>query len=147
MSDVLGMSHSKAQAKLRKSILFEILKLQACYRCKISIATIEEFSIDHKQPWLSATDPKAAFFDLNNIAFSHLKCNIKGSTGGLVTGAKQRAKTNCKYGHLFDEQNTRYSIQQNGNLRRGCRKCDRNRYCFISQNLRHKRGEVCKCQK
>lgn len=27
-------------------------------------------------PWLDSDNPISNFFDLNNIAFSHLKCNI-----------------------------------------------------------------------
>ncbi len=41
---------------------------------------MSEFSIEHKIPWQSAEDPKESFFDLDNIAFSHLKCNIKAAS-------------------------------------------------------------------
>lgn len=40
------------------------------------INTVEELSIEHKTPWLNSNNPKELYFDLNNIAFSHLSCNI-----------------------------------------------------------------------
>lgn len=33
--------------------------------------------IEHKIPWLDSDKPKELFFDLENIGFSHLSCNIK----------------------------------------------------------------------
>lgn len=40
---------------------------------------MDELSIEHKTPWLDSEDPKALFFDLNNIAFSHLSCNVSAA--------------------------------------------------------------------
>jgi len=80
-SQALGMSHGKAANKLRKIILFSFicyLNLNKCYRCEKQIKDIEDLSIEHKTAWLHAEDPYETFFDLNNIAFSHLKCNIRG---------------------------------------------------------------------
>ena len=37
---------------------------------------MSDLSIEHKVPWMSADNPIDAFFDLDNIAFSHLKCNV-----------------------------------------------------------------------
>lgn len=42
--------------------------------------------MEHKIAWLDGNDPISLFFDLNNTAFSHLKCNIA-----------DRRKTNKKY--------------------------------------------------
>jgi hypothetical protein len=39
----------------------------------------KELSIEHKIPWLDSEDPKDLFFNLNNIAFSHLTCNVKAA--------------------------------------------------------------------
>lgn len=77
-SKQLGMSFGTAQNRLRKQIMFDLLnrldKL-LCFRCSKKITTVHELSVDHKQPWLdSETD---LFWDLNNIAFSHLSCNCK----------------------------------------------------------------------
>jgi len=38
--------------------------------------TRENFTIEHKVPWLDSEDPVKMFFDLDNIAFSHHKCNV-----------------------------------------------------------------------
>lgn len=53
------------------------LGLLVCYRCGEPINAVEEFSIDHKEAWLDK-NPKL-FWDLQNIAFSHSRCNSKAS--------------------------------------------------------------------
>jgi len=78
----LGMSFGTATARLRKLIMFELVKrcgLDKCYRCGQSIEKIENLSIEHKEAWMDSRNPKELFFDLNNIAFSHLKCNTGAS--------------------------------------------------------------------
>jgi hypothetical protein len=40
-------------------------------------------------------------------------------------GAINIAKTHCKHGHLFDEQNTRWYQGANGRMYRACRACRR----------------------
>lgn len=78
----LGMPIGTASAKLRKAILFRYVQKcgdDICFQCQKPITDIEDFSIEHKQPYLNAEDPVSLFFDLDNIAFSHLGCNIKAS--------------------------------------------------------------------
>ena len=75
----LGMPVGTASHKLRKLILFTLLRQcnkDTCHRCDETIETIEELSIEHVTAWLDSKAPKELFFDLKNIAFSHLKCNI-----------------------------------------------------------------------
>ena len=75
----LGMPIGTAGNRLRKEIMFKLLtKLNEniCYRCGKKIESAEELSIEHKEPWLDSPNPKELFFDLENIAFSHLSCNI-----------------------------------------------------------------------
>lgn len=75
----LGMDDSTALHKLRKLILFSLVQQTAqdvCFRCQTKIDTVGELSIEHKMPWLDSSNPVSTFFDLNNIAFSHLRCNI-----------------------------------------------------------------------
>jgi len=75
----LGIDAATASHQLRKLILFSLVQQTArdiCFRCQTKIEAIEEFSIEHKMPWLDSTNPVRVFFDLDNIAFSHLKCNI-----------------------------------------------------------------------
>jgi hypothetical protein len=73
----LGMPFGTACARLRKQILFQLikrLKEDVCYRCGKKIKDVAELSIEHKKAWFNI-DSKL-FWDLNNIAFSHLRCNI-----------------------------------------------------------------------
>ena len=75
----LGMSHGTAANRLRKMILFSLvceLKRNVCYQCNKEIISVGDLSIEHKEPWLQADNPVTSFFDLDNIAFSHLSCNI-----------------------------------------------------------------------
>jgi hypothetical protein len=73
----LGMPWGTASNRLRKEILFNLLKKyheNVCYRCDKEIETSQELSIEHKKAWLNV-DVKL-FWDLDNIAFSHLICNV-----------------------------------------------------------------------
>jgi hypothetical protein len=75
----LGEPQGTAANRLRKMILFSLLVevgRDACYRCEQKIERVEELSVEHKAAWLDSPDPKGLFFDLKNIAFSHLRCNI-----------------------------------------------------------------------
>lgn len=70
------MSYGTAQHRLRKLVLFDLLKRHnenSCFRCGHTIEGADELSIEHKQPWLDAS--AKLFWDLSNIAFSHLRCN------------------------------------------------------------------------
>lgn len=74
----LGIPHGTATHQLRKLIIFRFIKvlgLDNCFQCGHKIANVDELSIEHKIPWLDSENPKELFFDLDNIAFSHLKCN------------------------------------------------------------------------
>ena len=75
---LLGEPHGTAAHKLRKAIIFKYVQMMehdTCYRCSKKIESIDDLSIEHKTAWQSAPDPRAAFFDLSDIVFSHLKCN------------------------------------------------------------------------
>jgi len=75
----LGRSYGSAVHHLKKAILFSLAKelgRHYCFQCGAEIENIEEFSIEHKIPWLDSINPSGLFFDLENIAFSHLKCNV-----------------------------------------------------------------------
>lgn len=100
--EILGMPFGTAKYQLSKILLFDLAGkagLLSCFRCDAVIETIEEFSIEHKENWRSSPAPREAFFDLGNIAFSHLACNH-------VHGLK-----------------TRQSVHGWGKYRSGCR-CD-----------------------
>ena len=75
-SQQLGMSYGTAAHRLRKIVLFDVLRRHnenICFRCGFSIDSAAELSIEHKQPWLDVSAD--LFWDLSNIAFSHMRCN------------------------------------------------------------------------
>jgi hypothetical protein len=77
-SEQLGMPIGTAQNRLRKSIMFAMMRqlnVDTCHQCNEAIEDIGDLSIEHVDAWLDSDDPTAKFFDLNNIAFSHLSCN------------------------------------------------------------------------
>jgi len=74
----LGVSHTTAASKLKKMLLFNMVRRlgeDVCFRCGKRIEGADELSIEHKVPWLHSKDPIELFFDLDNIAFSHRKRN------------------------------------------------------------------------
>ena len=74
---LLGMPMGTANARLRKMILFNLSKkcgMDICIRCNNPIERIEDFTIEHIQPWEHRNSK--LFWDLSNIAFSHSKCNV-----------------------------------------------------------------------
>jgi len=76
---LLGMPFGTANGKLKKMLLWHFatkLKMLVCYHCGELIETLEEFSIEHTEPWMSAADPVGVFFDVEKIAFSHINCNV-----------------------------------------------------------------------
>lgn len=81
----LGMPFGTATSRLRKQLLFKYVRLAGddiCHVCGEYIESIEEFTIEHKQPWFNRASGEELFWDLDNIAFSHANCNrphIKGA--------------------------------------------------------------------
>lgn len=74
----LGMNYGTASNRLVKDILFSLIVetgKDVCYQCGEKIQR-EALSIEHKIPWLDSENPTQVFFDLDNIAFSHLRCNV-----------------------------------------------------------------------
>jgi hypothetical protein len=72
----LQMSYSTAVGRLRKMLLFRQLKKykdNVCVRCGLEIAVVEELSVEHIKPWEGRS--AELFWDLDNVQFSHLRCN------------------------------------------------------------------------
>lgn len=81
-AEQLGMPIGTASNRLRKSIIFHLIKefgKNTCYQCGEVIDSEKELSIEHKVPYLDSPDPVGLFFDMNNIGFSHLGCNSSAS--------------------------------------------------------------------
>lgn len=88
----LGMSHGAATSRLRKLVLFRQLQKchdNICIRCNNVIATADELSIEHIEPWEGRS--AELFWDLDNVAFAHMKCNLlERHTRSKEIGEKQR---------------------------------------------------------
>ena len=85
----LGMNPSTAASRLVKDILWKLLQdtgQDSCCKCSEQM-TRDTFSIEHIQPWMDSVDPLGLYFDLENISFSHLSCNI--------SDARRDRPTNC----------------------------------------------------
>lgn len=76
----LGINPGTASNRLVKDILFKFVTDagHVCFRCGLPM-TRQNFSIEHKIAWLDSADPVGLYFDLNNIAYSHLKCNVEAA--------------------------------------------------------------------
>lgn len=76
VADLLGIPHGTAANRLRKALLFKYVCLaghDTCFNCGQKITSVNELSIEHIKPWEGISAD--LFWDLDNIAFSHLKCN------------------------------------------------------------------------
>jgi len=99
-SSQLGMSSGKASNILLKDILWDfIVKTNQNYCCKCNLQMHRlTFSIEHIQPWLDSENPTDLFFNLNNISFSHLICNIKSArrTNKILDRDKYKEQTKIR---------------------------------------------------
>lgn len=72
----LGMPFGTANHRLKKNIMFDMmvrLEEDTCFKCGEKIQSADQLSIEHRVPWLDVSTD--LFWDLDNIAFSHLACN------------------------------------------------------------------------
>lgn len=94
----LGMHPSTASGRLVKDVLWSLIiqtgQDKCCKCCKPM--SRETFSIEHIKPWLDSDDPIGLYFDLKNIGFSHISCNISDARKPHKTGetAKERGARN-----------------------------------------------------
>jgi hypothetical protein len=76
LAQQLGMPYGTACNRLRKNILFSLLKKlkeNTCFKCGQVIQSVDDLSIEHKLPW-EGRDADL-FWDIENISFSHVGCN------------------------------------------------------------------------
>jgi hypothetical protein len=72
---ISGMPRGTANARLRKKVLFELLRsveCNICYHCGKTIPISEDLALEHVEDWKDDDD---LFWKLSNIAFSHLDCS------------------------------------------------------------------------
>jgi hypothetical protein len=122
----LGIPHGTASNRLRKLVLFDVLRRHGENVCGSQpIETAEELSIKHKKPWEGVS--VELFWSLDNIAFSHLRCNRNHRHEG---GGAQRRKVgpegtawcrSCK-AFLPEAKFSRHSSRWNG-LQPWCNGC------------------------
>ncbi len=88
-AEQLKMNPSTASGRLVKDIIFGFLVKEkiVCHHCDRPM-TRENYSIEHKEPWLDSENPVGLYFDLENISFSHLRCNIKASRNNMTSKQK-----------------------------------------------------------
>lgn len=96
----LGVSASTLSNQLKKALLFKYVKLAGhnyCFQCGAEIENVKDLSVEHKTPWLDTEKPKELFMDLDNIAFSHLSCNVRAARpSGWNHGTDNMMRTGCK---------------------------------------------------
>lgn len=92
-NDQLGQNYSTASYTLVKDLLFSLIietGRDLCFRCGEPVSRAD-FSIDHIEPWLHTASPISLFFDIGNIAYSHLSCNTAAARKSLKTEEEKEA--------------------------------------------------------
>ena len=93
IKEQLGVAQGTAANRLKKKIMFDFVQrlgLDNCHQCGEKIQTAKELSVEHIKPYLHSGKAEELYFDLNNIAFSHFKCNCGAG------GAAKRKSYNGK---------------------------------------------------
>lgn len=120
--DALGISYGAACNRLRKNLLFTLasrLGLLNCHRCGGMIETVAEFSIDHITAWENSGSPIDIFFDVENIAFSHLRCNIAAASKDAqrIYSSKQE-KSRKNFRTYYEKNKKEWNARRNERRRK-----------------------------
>lgn len=97
----LGMNPSTASGRLVKDLLWNFVETtgqMACCKCGEPMSR-ETFSIEHVTPWLDSDDPVGLYFEIENISYSHLRCNVEAARKTLVEtpcGTRGAYRKGCK---------------------------------------------------
>ncbi len=92
-SQQLGMNFGTACYRLERMLVLRLLKRLGedfCFRCGSRIERVEDLSTEHKKDWQDI-DP-ALFWDLDNIAFSHKRCNYSATKRRPSQGTKSKMR-------------------------------------------------------
>ena len=114
MKDYLGIDKGTAMHRLKKIIMFELSKkagMDRCHRCKLLITDVSEFSVEHIEPWL--WNSVELFWDMNNIAFSHLSCNSSFTKVKKNCGSYSKYLRGCRCPVCYKEYKVRKKIHDN----------------------------------
>lgn len=95
----LKINPSTASGRLVKDLLWDFILKSGkgiCCKCGKEM-TRATFSIEHLKPWLDSDDPIGLYFDINNIAYSHLTCNSGDRRRTLAPcGTRSAYKRGCR---------------------------------------------------
>lgn len=127
--EILGEYAASATRKLTRMILFDQAKRlgdAVCFKCGKDIEAAEDLSIEHKTPWLSSG--KESFWDLDNIAFSHKKCNRPHKWDGKHRYERGEDEAWCSRCQTYKSKDAfnKNSKRWNG-LQAYCRSCIKDR--------------------
>ena len=119
----LGMNPSTASQRLLKDILWSYVVKSGddyCYVCKERMLR-EDFSIEHKEPWLHSDDPVGLFFDIDNISYSHKSCNYSNARkpNKVYENEQDRLKAKSKRKYWSTSQEVRKQKRREKYLRTG----------------------------
>ena len=84
---LLGMPYGTAEKHLRKSVIYELARQcgkNFCRWCGATISSPEDLAVVHIQDW---SDDADRFWDLSNVAFSHVSCAAR--MGGIQQEVKK----------------------------------------------------------
>jgi hypothetical protein len=126
----LGMPRGTASNRLRKLVLFDVLKRHnenICYQCKKPIDFADQLSIEHKNPWENID--VNLFWDLSNIAFSHLSCNCRAAKKVGYTGPRKIPNNGNAWCRIHKEWLPIQNFSKNGcctyGIRWECKECEK----------------------
>ena len=93
-NEQLKIPFGTAMGRLRKNIMFDLVQKcgrDICIRCGQKIESVDVFSIDHLEPWLDYPEnDNERFWNLDNIGFSHERCNTPHRIPGPVGNSWSR---------------------------------------------------------
>lgn len=118
----LGMNPSTASGRLVKDLLWHFVQKagqDCCFHCGGKM-TRENFSVEHKTPWLDSEDPISMFFDIENISFSHSSCNF--------SAARKTTKLNLSPEERKDKDRVRKKVKWDSLSKEEQQKLRRSKY-------------------
>ena len=118
---LLGMSLGAARNRLNKRLMFSFAQQtgrDTCYRCGERIETVDEFSVEHKEPWQQSETPLETFFDLDNIAFSHFKCNSGAATKSNKVYASNKERKRVGFKRYYEKHGDEWNERRNERRRK-----------------------------
>lgn len=123
------MPWSTASQRLKKNIMFSFvvkLGLDNCYRCGKKIDNALDLSIEHKIEW--ARNSVELFWNLDNIAFSHRKCNLSRAHRNNIRNAPEGKAWCSGCADFTDTHNFNKNKSAWNGLSYYCKSCMRSKY-------------------